>query len=201
MRCLNSAESAEGAEVQFTTSAGKQETKKAEKVLVAVGRAPRTSDIGLEANFFDHRLYAEVDYYIKETQDAIFQIPILGSLGTEGSVLEGLPGSLSVLWYVGTNGTHVLLRNSPLPKVEQQKVGGRDEMSDVQQRGGLRRRWDDGKRCRGHVGAFWYTASNEERVGEHVDLENGGKGLTKEKVTKYTMSVILNACIVADSIN
>ena len=41
------------------------------------------TDIGLEANFLDFRLYAEVDYYIKDTEDAIFAIPILRSLGTE----------------------------------------------------------------------------------------------------------------------
>jgi TonB-linked SusC/RagA family outer membrane protein len=47
------------------------------------------TDIGLEANFMDNRLYAEIDYYIKDTQDAIFAIPILGSLGTEGSTIVG----------------------------------------------------------------------------------------------------------------
>ncbi|HEX8040446.1 MAG TPA: SusC/RagA family TonB-linked outer membrane protein, partial [Chryseosolibacter sp.] len=47
------------------------------------------TDVGLEANFLDYRLYAEVDYYIKETQNAIFGIPILGSLGTSGSTIIG----------------------------------------------------------------------------------------------------------------
>lgn len=47
------------------------------------------TDIGLEANFFDYRLYAEVDYYIKDTENAIFQIPILNSLGTSGGVILG----------------------------------------------------------------------------------------------------------------
>jgi TonB-linked SusC/RagA family outer membrane protein len=47
------------------------------------------TDIGLEANFLDYRLYAEVDYYIKDTQNAIFDIPILGALGTSGSVIRG----------------------------------------------------------------------------------------------------------------
>src|SRR5690606_10362008 len=47
------------------------------------------TDVGLEANFLDYRLYAEVDYYIKDTQDAIFDIPILGSLGTTGSTIVG----------------------------------------------------------------------------------------------------------------
>ena len=47
------------------------------------------TDIGLEANFLDYRLYAEVDYYIKDTQNAIFDIPILGSIGTSGSTIVG----------------------------------------------------------------------------------------------------------------
>ncbi len=39
---------ADGATVAWTDAAGKQQTKKAEKVLVAVGRAPRTYDAGLD---------------------------------------------------------------------------------------------------------------------------------------------------------
>ena len=46
------------------------------------------TDIGLEANFLDYRLFAEVDYYIKDTEEAIFDIPILGSLGTSGSTIR-----------------------------------------------------------------------------------------------------------------
>lgn len=45
------------------------------------------TDIGLEAAFFDYRLSAVVDYYIKDTEDAIFAIPILNSLGTEGGTI------------------------------------------------------------------------------------------------------------------
>jgi len=47
------------------------------------------TDVGIEMNFLDYRLYAEVDYYIKDTKDAIFAIPILGSLGTSGSEIIG----------------------------------------------------------------------------------------------------------------
>ncbi|HEY0655261.1 MAG TPA: TonB-dependent receptor [Chryseosolibacter sp.] len=47
------------------------------------------TDIGLEAAVLDNRLTAEVDYYIKETQDAIFDIPILRSIGTTGSTIVG----------------------------------------------------------------------------------------------------------------
>ncbi len=45
------------------------------------------TDIGLEANFLDYRLYAEVDYYVKDTRDAIFAIPILRSLGTSAGTI------------------------------------------------------------------------------------------------------------------
>ena len=45
------------------------------------------TDVGLEANFFDYRLSAEVDYYIKDTQEAIFPIPILRHLGTAGGTI------------------------------------------------------------------------------------------------------------------
>ena len=38
----------DGVMVSFTSSDGKPQTKQAEKVLVAVGRAPRTDDIGLD---------------------------------------------------------------------------------------------------------------------------------------------------------
>lgn len=47
------------------------------------------TDIGIEANFLNYRLTAEIDYYIKDTQEAIFNIPILGSLGTQGSEING----------------------------------------------------------------------------------------------------------------
>jgi TonB-linked SusC/RagA family outer membrane protein len=45
------------------------------------------TDIGLEANFLDNRLYAEIDYYIKDTENAIFSIPVLRSLGTSGGTI------------------------------------------------------------------------------------------------------------------
>ena len=39
----------DGVKVTFTSADGKQVVKEAEKVLVAVGRAPRTANIGLES--------------------------------------------------------------------------------------------------------------------------------------------------------
>lgn len=47
------------------------------------------TDIGLEASFMKNRLFAEVSVYNKKTEQAIFDIPILGSLGTSGSSIIG----------------------------------------------------------------------------------------------------------------
>jgi len=47
------------------------------------------TDIGLEMGFLENRLNVELDYYNKTTEQAIFDIPILGSLGTSTSRLIG----------------------------------------------------------------------------------------------------------------
>ena len=47
------------------------------------------TDIGLEASMLNNKLYAEVDFYNKKTERAIFDIPILGSLGTSGGTIIG----------------------------------------------------------------------------------------------------------------
>lgn len=47
------------------------------------------TDVGLEAAVLDSRLSAEIDYYNRKTEKAIFDIPILGSLGTTGSSIIG----------------------------------------------------------------------------------------------------------------
>lgn len=47
------------------------------------------TDIGLEIAVLDSRLSAELDYYKRKTEKAIFDIPILGSLGTTGSSIIG----------------------------------------------------------------------------------------------------------------
>ncbi len=47
------------------------------------------TDIGLEASLLNDRLYAEVDWYDRRTVDAIFPIPILGSLGTTSGTIIG----------------------------------------------------------------------------------------------------------------
>jgi TonB-linked SusC/RagA family outer membrane protein len=50
------------------------------------------TDIGLETGFLKNRLTFEFDYYNKKTEDAIFDSPILGSLG-----LTSVNGALSIL--------------------------------------------------------------------------------------------------------
>ncbi len=47
------------------------------------------TDIGVEAAVLDSRLSAEIDFYNRKTEKAIFDIPILGSLGTTGSSIIG----------------------------------------------------------------------------------------------------------------
>jgi TonB-linked SusC/RagA family outer membrane protein len=46
------------------------------------------TDVGLEAGFFKDRLTFEADYYIKKTENAVFPVPILGSLGANGGTLD-----------------------------------------------------------------------------------------------------------------
>lgn len=47
------------------------------------------TDVGLEASLFHNRLYAELDWYNKKTEKAIFDIPILGSIGTSSGSIIG----------------------------------------------------------------------------------------------------------------
>jgi TonB-linked SusC/RagA family outer membrane protein len=47
------------------------------------------TDIGLEASLLSNKLYLEADFYNKKTEQGIFDIPILGSLGTSSSTIRG----------------------------------------------------------------------------------------------------------------
>jgi TonB-linked SusC/RagA family outer membrane protein len=47
------------------------------------------TDIGLEMGFLSNKLSIEADYYNRTTEQAIFDIPVLGSLGTSNSRLIG----------------------------------------------------------------------------------------------------------------
>ena len=73
----------DGVKVTFTTADGKQVVKDAEKVLVAVGRAPRTADIGLEATKVEvERGFIRTDEWMQTREPGIFAI---------GDVVAGLP--------------------------------------------------------------------------------------------------------------
>lgn len=47
------------------------------------------TDIGLEAKFFNNKLSIETGFYNKKTEQAIFEIPILNSIGTASGTLIG----------------------------------------------------------------------------------------------------------------
>ena len=73
----------QGALVHFTTSDGKSQTKQAEKVLVAVGRAPRTYDIGIEkTNIKPDRGFIMTNEWMETTEPGIYAI---------GDIVGGLP--------------------------------------------------------------------------------------------------------------
>ncbi len=73
----------DGVKVTFTTADGKQVVKEAETVLVAVGRAPRTENIGLEATKVEvERGFIRVDEWMQTREPGIYAI---------GDVVAGLP--------------------------------------------------------------------------------------------------------------
>jgi dihydrolipoamide dehydrogenase len=73
----------DGVKVIFTASDGKQVEKEAEKVLVAVGRAPRTEKIGLEKTKVKvERGFILTDEWMQTAEPGIFAI---------GDVVAGLP--------------------------------------------------------------------------------------------------------------
>jgi dihydrolipoamide dehydrogenase len=84
----------QGALVHFTTSDGKAATKQAEKVLVAVGRAPRTYDCGLDkTNIKPDRGFILTNEWMETTEPGVYAI---------GDIVAGLPqlahvGSMSGL--------------------------------------------------------------------------------------------------------
>jgi len=73
----------DGALVTFTDANGKVQTKQAEKVLVAVGRAPRTYDIGLDkVKITPDRGFIMTNEWMETTEPGIFAI---------GDIVGGLP--------------------------------------------------------------------------------------------------------------
>lgn len=72
-----------GVKITFTASDGKQVVKEAEKVLVAVGRAPRTEGIGLEKTKIQpDRGFIKVNEYMQTDEPGIYAI---------GDIVAGLP--------------------------------------------------------------------------------------------------------------
>jgi dihydrolipoamide dehydrogenase len=72
-----------GVKVSYTTAEGKQEVKEAEKVLVAVGRAPRTKNIGLDKTKIKiDRGFITTDEWMETAEPGIFAI---------GDIVAGLP--------------------------------------------------------------------------------------------------------------
>jgi dihydrolipoamide dehydrogenase len=72
-----------GVKVTFTPADGKQVVKEAEKVLVAVGRAPRTANIGLESTRVElERGFIRTDEWMQTKEPGVFAI---------GDIVAGLP--------------------------------------------------------------------------------------------------------------
>ena len=73
----------DGAKVTYTNAEGKQVVKEAEKVLVAVGRAPRTENIGLEKTKVKlERGFVHVNEWMQTEEPGIYAI---------GDIVAGLP--------------------------------------------------------------------------------------------------------------
>jgi dihydrolipoamide dehydrogenase len=73
----------EGVLVSYTDSNGKPQTKQAEKVLVAVGRAPRTYDVGLDkVKITPDRGFIMTNEWMETTEPGIYAI---------GDIVGGLP--------------------------------------------------------------------------------------------------------------
>jgi dihydrolipoamide dehydrogenase len=73
----------DGVKVTFTSADGKQVVKDAEKVLVAVGRAPRTANLGIETTKIEvERGFIRTDEWMQTREPGIFAI---------GDVVAGLP--------------------------------------------------------------------------------------------------------------
>ncbi len=73
----------DGVRVTYSTSDGKQAVKEAEKILIAVGRAPRTENIGLEkTKIRPERGFIKTNEWMQTEEPGIFAI---------GDIVAGLP--------------------------------------------------------------------------------------------------------------
>ncbi len=76
-------ETADGVNVHYTTSDGKDNIQEAEKVLIAIGRAPRTSGFNIESTKIEmDRTSIKVDEYQQTAEPGIYAI---------GDIVAGLP--------------------------------------------------------------------------------------------------------------
>ncbi len=72
-----------GVKVSFTDSAGKPQVKEAEKVLVAVGRGPRTADAGIDkTNIQLDRGFIPVNQWMETSEPGVYAV---------GDIVAGLP--------------------------------------------------------------------------------------------------------------
>ena len=72
-----------GAKVSFTDAAGKPQVKQAEKVLIAVGRGPRTADAGIDkTNIQLDRGFVPVNQWMETSEPGVYAI---------GDIVAGLP--------------------------------------------------------------------------------------------------------------
>lgn len=61
---------------------------------VTVWEKAQGTDAGIEAGFLNNKLTFEADYYNRKTEDAIFAIPVLASIGTNSGSLVGNQASI-----------------------------------------------------------------------------------------------------------
>ena len=72
-----------GVKVSFTDASGKPQVKEAEKVLVAVGRGPRTADVGIDkTNIQLDRSFIPVNEWMETSEPGVYAI---------GDIVAGLP--------------------------------------------------------------------------------------------------------------
>ena len=73
----------DGVKVSFTDAAGKPQVKEAEKVLIAVGRGPRTADVGLDKTKIQlDRGFVPVNEWMETSEPGVYAI---------GDIVAGLP--------------------------------------------------------------------------------------------------------------
>jgi dihydrolipoamide dehydrogenase len=93
-----------GVKVTYTDANGKPQTKEAEKVLVAVGRGPRTADIGLEkTRIVLDRGFVKVDEAQQTAEPGIFAIGDMVAGLPQLAHVGGMSGMVAVAKIAGKN--------------------------------------------------------------------------------------------------